>query len=120
MTSTERSSLAGVLVGIWVLLQPPLQDGKVLSGAPLGDWVVNGQFADQKQCEDTRASSEALLIAGVTQGQGVVSSTKLSKRELLLGLAGPAGAVILDSQCIELDELKRRLGTKPSDADAVD
>lgn len=103
-----------MLLSVWILLQPPVRDGQVLVGAPLGDWVVNGKFPTRKQCTDTRASSEAALFAGVTQAKRLTSPNTLSDRERMRVLAGPAGALILDSRCVELDDLKRRLGRMPA------
>lgn len=95
-----------VLLSVWVLLQPPLEDGQVLTGAPLGDWVVNGRFPTQEQCAQTKANSQAALAFGISKDGG--------------GNARPSGAILLSSRCIELDELKKMLRTKSTDDDDLD
>ncbi len=92
-----------MLVGTWVLLQPPVDGGgRVLVGAPLAEWVVNGRFPTEKKCEANRSNSQAAIAYAVGKGEGDV---------------GPAADVVLKARCIELEELKKLLRPAPSDDD---
>ncbi len=97
--AAPAGGLAPLVLGAWVLLQPPVaDDGVVLPGAPLGQWVVAGRFADGPACEaQRRAHLAALAYAEDTSGEG-----------------GPGATVITASRCIALERLKELLGAKPS------
>ncbi len=86
---------------VWVLLQPPVQsDGQVVSNAPLVSWLVNGEFPTREKCEANRSASQAALAYGAGEAQVTLRTDG-------------AAAVVFDSRCIELSELKKMLRPAP-------
>lgn len=82
----------------WALLQPPaLPNGGGNARAPLGDWQVNGQFANEEECERTRRANLAALAYGLQNDGG----------------GGPGTEIITQARCISVEELKKLLGSKP-------
>ena len=98
MVRFDRISTAAVLL-TWLLLQPPISGGTVLTGAPLGSWMLNGRFATSQECESTRSMNLAALSYGeVTDGtnarevstRSVITASRCMSEEALRAALAPA------------------------------